>query len=893
MLEALVSRVRECGVTVLVRGQVGVGKSRLLAAVCDCAERRGIQVCRVSGVRAEMGVSFAGLHQLLRPLLEQAQDVSRAVREALFGSFGMDCATRADTFAIAVATLELMAKIARQTPLILIVDDAHLLDSETAQVLGFVARRLGPEPIALLMAVREGCDTELLDFHVPELRVGPLDETSAATLLDLRAPGLSSKLRAQVLAEGAGNPLALVELAVAPRSERVAFDRPGRLWMTERLTRAFAERFLFLPERTRAALLIASLDEEITLGEIASATSLIDHDVSPSIDDLGPAVDSRLVERDNTRLSFWHPLVSAAIYQTEPAGRRRRAHAALASVLSDSGRRAWHRAASIELPDEAVADELEAAALRAKAWRKPSMRAAALERAAELTPESGARQHRFLRVAEMALAMGHTDRVDGLLGEIDAEAFRPPDHARIRVIHDLVEAGYIRDAGAVDSLVDAAVQASLEEETDLALKLLQAAACRAWWAGLGPEVRAGIAAATRRVGAPETEPRVLCVLAMTEPEGIAETLYRVGSRTPPTGCDAETAYVLGTALHVAGVFDRSAIFLDVALAGLRRRGIVWLLPQALAQQAWNAVYAGKWNLASATAEEATEISRDLRQPVWEATAQAVLSVMSAIQGDEMRAEKALAHAESVAVPLGASAVLADTQLARAIIALGAGRYEEAFEHLQRTFDPYDPAHHYVRSAWRIAELAEVATHAGRIHEAREQLAHCERKTHPDQSSLLKVGVLYARPVLADDSQAETLFQAALSADLTSWPIYRARLLLQYGMWLRRHRKVAKARMPLRAARDLLTALGADAWVERARQELRASRETQHNESGGWMQLTEQELQIAQLAAQGLTNQVIGQHLYISHRTVGSHLYRIFPKLGISSRVQLSAALQGR
>jgi ATP/maltotriose-dependent transcriptional regulator MalT len=322
---------------------------------------------------------------------------------------------------------------------------------------------------------------------------------------------------------------------------------------------------------------------------------------------------------------------------------------------------------------------------------------------------------------------------------------------------------------------------------------------------------------------------------------------------------------------MVGAFGRSAIFLAEAIGGLRRQGILWLLPEALALQAWNAVGTGNWSVATAAAEEAAKQASDLGRPLWKATAKTALAATSAIHGDETVAESLLAEAEAIAVPRAASAVLADTQLARALVALSAGRHEEAFEHLQRTFDPHDPAHHYIRSAWRIGEFAEAALHAGRIDEARDQLANCEHRARRSQFPHLEVGIAYARPLVADDDHAGALFQAALRDDLTAWPLYRARLLLQYGTWLRRRRKVAQARQPLRAARDSLVALGATPWVERARQELRASRETQHSGPGAWMQLTEQELQIAHMGAQGLTNREIGQRLYISPRTVGAHL----------------------
>ena len=459
----------------------------------------------------------------------------------------------------------------------------------------------------------------------------------------------------------------------------------------------------------------------------------------------------------------------------------------------------------------------------------------------------------------------------------------------MRLLWDLVEARPLTDSVAVGSLVDAALQASSAGDNDAALRLLHAAALRSWWADAGAEVRDRIVAATQRLGPPDREPRALSILAMTDPDA-GDPISHVVSQTAPTSCDGETGFALGTALHMVGEFGRSAIFLAEAIGALRRLGVVWVLPEALTHHAWNAVGTGNWSVATAVAEEAVQLAGELGQPLWEAAAKTALSAMSAIHGDEKVAESLLAEAEAIAVPNAASVVLADAQLVRAIIALGAGRHEEAFEHLQRTFDPHDPAHHRIRSAWRIGEFAEAALHSGRIGEAREQLAKCEDRARRSLSPHLEVGIAYARPLVADDDNAEAMFQAALRNDLTGWPLYRARLLLQYGTWLRRRRKVVQSRTPLRAARDSLLALGATPWVDRARQELRASRETQHSGPGAWMQLTEQELQIAHMAAEGLTNREIGQRLYLSPRTVGSHLYHIFPKLGIATRAQLATVL---
>jgi DNA-binding CsgD family transcriptional regulator len=262
-----------------------------------------------------------------------------------------------------------------------------------------------------------------------------------------------------------------------------------------------------------------------------------------------------------------------------------------------------------------------------------------------------------------------------------------------------------------------------------------------------------------------------------------------------------------------------------------------------------------------------------------------------MRGDHPSAESLVRAAEAIALPLAANAVLTDIQFARSLIAIGTGSYEEAFQDLQRTFDPRDPAHHHFRSSWRIGEFAEAAVRARSVGEARDRSEHL---AHASRSPRLHVALLYARPLLAgDDATAEGQFRAGLREDLSHWPVYRARLLLEYGTWLRRRRRIAEARMPLRAACDTFEALGAVPWTDRARRELRASRETRHQQPEASTKLTVQEQQICDLVSQGLSNREIGQRLYISHRTVGAHLYRIFRKVGTTSRGQLQAVLAGR
>jgi tetratricopeptide (TPR) repeat protein len=630
------------------------------------------------------------------------------------------------------------------------------------------------------------------------------------------------------------------------------------------LQQALLGRFAELPRATRSLLLVGSVDEEATLDEVLTAAAQLGKDMPATSKDLAPAVALEIIVHDHRRIGFRHPLLPVAIYQAAKPEERHCAHAALAAALLDHpDRRTWHRAASTTGRDEDVAVELERAWVGATTRGTPSIAIAALERAADITVDSSRRDRRLLRAAELAVEIGEADRASRLLGEIDATTFESLDRQRIRLVQDLIEPEVPPNPMAVDWLVDAAKLARSQGEFDVALGLLQAAAMRFWWADPGPDVRRRVVGALQEVPAPRNDPRVLSIRGICDPIGCGGPLSEIVTHTAPDACDPKAALWLGSALHAAGAFDISTTFLTAAVAGLRQQGWLRLLPQGLAQQAWNAIYTGDWNSASAAAEEAAGLARETHQVVWEAVAQTARSMVAAITGDDESAESLLRRAEALVLPLAANAVLADVQLVRAVVALGRGRYEEAFQHLQRTFDPHDPAHHHFRSSWCIGEFVEAAARAGHGHQAREQLARSEGLARRSLSPRLQAGLIYARPLLAENDTAEAEFQSALRADLTRWPLYRARLLLEYGTWLRRRRRIAEARMPLRAAHEAFVALGAVPWGERARQELRASRETGNNKPGAWDQLTEQQLQIAQMAAQGLANREIAQRLYIS------------------------------
>jgi DNA-binding CsgD family transcriptional regulator len=587
---------------------------------------------------------------------------------------------------------------------------------------------------------------------------------------------------------------------------------------------------------------------------------------------------------------FCQALLPVAIYQAATPVDRCRAHAALAATIVHApARRAWHRAASISSPDEDAAAELERAVSTCPTLA-PRVMLSALERAAELSPDTAGRNTRRLRAAELAVEVGEHQRARELLAQIEPAESDPLDRVRILLVRKMVEPAVPPDARSVDRLVDAAAYAAGAGEVALAGRTLEEAAIQSWWTDPGPDARRRIAGEAERVGA-NGDVGVLSTLAIADPVRHAAALRHRALCTGPDSYDPKTACHLGTALHQTGALGIATTFLTAAVPRLRDQGWLWLLPQALAQQAWGALHRGDRDLAAAAAEEAETLARETHQPLWLAAAHTVTAMMAAIRGDDCLAKALLGQAEALALPLAASPVLSDIQATRALIALGRGSYDEAFQHLHRTFDPGDPAHHHFCSSRQIGNYVEAAVHAGRLDDVLGELANAESLASSSQAPQLEVALLYARTLLPGDDTAEARFEAALATDLTKWPLYRARLLLEYGTWLRRHRKISEARPPLRTAQDAFDALGAAPWAGRAQQELRASRETQHRKHEVWTELTEQERQIAALAAQGLSNRQIAERLYISHRTVGSHLYRIFPKLGVVSRAQLQAAMR--
>jgi DNA-binding CsgD family transcriptional regulator len=896
VLNELVTRLPERGGALVVLGEPGIGKSSLLRATAEYARDAGWRLLATTGVETETRLPFAGLHQLLRPVLSTTDGLPAGQRRALLSAFGVGTGPPPDPFMIALGALALITAAATQRPTVLIVDDLQWLDEPTRNALAFITRRLDDHPVLLVGAARKGQSRPLPAADLPEMDLPTLDDASARQLLSETAGGLGPIERERILHASAGNPLALVELPAAWRAaaEPAVEPAPAAMPLTARQERAFAGRLAELAPATRDAMLVAAVGTVDDLPEILAAVAwMTGHTAEPDV--LDSAVAAGLLWSDEVRVSFRHPLIRSAVLQTETSSRRRAANAAVAAVLEkEPFRRAWHRAQSIVGPDDEVADEL--AVSHVVSLRRGSITSAiwALERSAQLAADSATRGRRLLLAAEHAFGLGRGDVVDRLLDAASRTALSMVDQVRLQWLLEIFNDGVPLETRRVLELCDAAAQAADAEDPGLALNLLLAAAQHCWWADAGPAARAQVVEEIGRLPGAQDDPRYVATLALAEPVGqataVVDTLSRV---VPVTVDDPDTLRMLGMAAHALGDPVRSVDLLDRAETKLREQGRLGLLAQVLTMQILDRLELGDWNRAAALADEGRRLAQDTGQPIWDTGALLLGATVVGLRGDNDRAQSLATRAEHAANGRRLADLLACVQLARGLGWISTGNHTEAYAALCRLFDPAEPCFHLTERFHGVTFLAEAAVRAGRRDDARAVLAELETVAVTTSSPTLHVHLAYARAVLADDEQAERLYLAALSGDLVRWPWAKARLELAYGGWLRRQRRVAESREPLRSALTAFELIEAGFWAEQARGELRAAGDHAESETPALDTLSAQERQIARLAARGLSNREIGQRLFLSPRTVGSHLYRIFPKLKVTSRGQLAAHLDGR
>ncbi|MFD9789845.1 ATP-binding protein [Streptomyces sp. NPDC059070] len=885
----------------VLTGEPGVGKSTLLDRAAAEARARGRRVLRVRGCEGEQGLGFAGVHQLLRPALRDLDRLPGRQRDALreaFGTGGGDGRQSPDPLMIRTGVLTLLSEAATERPVLIVVDDAQWLDVGSLDVLAFVARRLEGERIALLLAARDEAVPARFDRDFPHLTTGPLDRVAAGLLLDEQPQPPRGKARAQILEQAAGNPLALIELARARAKEPGRASGPiGSLPLTARLERLFAADLPGLPPETRRALLLAAAAGMDRLSDVLHAAPCLD---DPEV--WRPAEEAGLVRVESrgagVHVRLRHPLVRVAVYQSASFADRQEAHLALAAALAhEPDRRAWHLAAASVGPDEAIAADLAESADRFTRRGGHAAAATALERAAELTPDPDRRAGRLLAAATSAMYAGHPQWVGEIAARVAALTQDPRLLAEASLRAGWSRAVTLAHDDALRFLLPVAESMAVRAPA-LALDALSTAATSAQKSG-DPFHLAELERIAALITAEPEHSGRLWTAAVARPfaerERALERLHRmVDARRDGAFAYADLLMLGGT----AWILDETG--LAVRLLGraadhhrtAARAATNCTVAQALAVALFES---GDWAAARSAAEEAFSMATEAEADNISVGAQTLQAALRAVRGDHAGARAQAAEAVRGVDLRGSRSLYVRHCHTLGLAALAEGDHEAAYEHLRRVFTqdvPAAPVHRHA-SPYLLADLAAAAVRADRVADARAVLAAAEESVGPLRSARLDAVVHRARALLSEPDDAEPHFRAALADPAGArWPFEHALVQLDFGEWLRRRRRSARARSLLGSALEVFERLDARPWVERATAELRAAGAVVAEPAapGAVAGLTPQELQIAQLAAEGLTNRDIGARLYLSPRTIGFHLHKVFPKLGITRRAQLRDVL---
>jgi DNA-binding CsgD family transcriptional regulator len=880
----------------VVRGEPGVGKTALLDYAAATA---GMRVLRSTGIESESELPFAALHLLLRSGLARLDALPPPQASALRGAFGLAEAPAADRFLIGLAALSLLAELAGDRALLCLVDDAHWLDRASADALLFAARRLEAEGVVLLMAARED------GFHaarLAELTLGRLDGDASRALLAERASGLPSRLADRVLAEAAGNPLALIELPAALTDSPVPLTGfPAPLPLPRRIQQSYYRQVAGLPAPTRAFLLVAAAEESGDLSLIRRASQRLD--VSATAVDA--AERSGLVTVAQQTVAFRHPLVRAAVYQGATSAERAAAHAGLAGALDgelDADRRAWHQAAAADGPDEPAAAELEQAAARARQRLGYAAAAAALERAARLTPGPADQARRLIAAAGAALDAGLPDTALALADQaqpLTAEPAARAEIARIRAwvamergamrsVHELVVAGAAPIAGsdpasAAAMLMLGAVAGSWAGDA----KLVQDAADR--MARLEPSQPSSLPGPAGLVPGRASLQAMADLLAGRPAlgvPGIRELIAAV--RRDPAGQLDVGFYAANMALLI-GDFDTAGELMLSTAQACRVQGVIRFLAPLSLGLSYASFGQNRFRFAAETAIEGLRLAEDTGQPVRIAGLHSMLALLAAVRGDEPRCRDLAADALDQSAVEEVANVTTMAEWALGLLDLGLGRYGAALEQFELTATA--TLRHVIQATLFAPDQVEAAMRLGAAERAAEPLARFADWARATGQPWAQAALHRCQAMVTAGESAEDHYREALHLHAGSGhPFEHARTALLYGEWLRRNRHGTDARPRLRSALALFERTGAVPWTDRARAELRAAGELTVQGAPALDQLsllTPQELRVVRLAASGATNRDIAAQLFISPRTVSHHLYRAFPKLGVINRTALA------
>lgn len=847
----------------------------------------GMLMLSAAGVEVESDLDFAGLHALVQPIAGELGRLPEPQREAVAAALGIAAGLGADRFLVAAGVLSLFAAAADRGPLLCVVDDVQWLDVPSADALVFTARRLRAEGIAVLFATRDG---ESRRFDAPGLEqvtLAPLESEPALKLLAGSAPDAARHVRERLLAEAAGNPLALLELPAALSREQLAGQQPlpVALPLTERLRVAFMQRIGALPEGARAVLLVAAAED---IGNVrivkAAATKL---GLGP--DALDPAEDRGLVTIRGGQLLFRHPLVRAAVYESATRSRRQRVHGALGDVLAADGREdlsLWHRTMATETTDEELAGALEALARQSQLRGGHASAASVFERAAEVGEGGRRRARRLEAAAASAHAAGQVERARGLVERCLPLADRS-QQAQLLYRKGLIEGQGTRMHSGVGTLKHAAI---VSQKPSLTLEILREACAMAFWSAEYDEAAALGRAAGELVCETDLD-RFNATVVMAPAAELSGDHERAAALSAEAIELAERLDDPSPLLWAAMAATREGgpgaglAYADRAVELARDRSLLSSLPFALATQSAALVTASRFDAAYSASDEGWRLAVDVGS--WAVGLNVVnLVLIDAIRGAEESARVRAAELEALVLGSGAALLDGHANRAMGLLELGLGRPAEALDRLLAVVATVRPEANplfvlgvpdAVEAAARADRLSDVSAHLDRY---RAWVERCPTRG--------RLALLARCRALVDDPAGEHHFAQAL-ADGDALSVFdRGRTELLYGEWLRRKRRRSDARPHLRAALDRFERLAARRWEERARSELRASGETaRRREPSTRDQLTPQELHIARLVSTGKSNPEVAAQLFLSPRTIDYHLRKVFVKLDISSRAELA------
>ena len=889
------------GGALVIRGDPGVGKTRLLAAAADSAA--DFEVLSAAGVQSESDLAFGALSAVLRPVLSGIGGLPRVQADSLGAAVGLSSSSRVERLACNAGVVSLIAAAARVRPVLVVADDLQWFDAGSREVILFAARRMQSDSVAFVFTMREGDPGTPHVTGLAELRLDGLGEAAAVELVARAAADVSPAVARRLWSQTAGNPLALVEiprnLSSEQRNGRVALDEP--LPVGRRLEGSFAARVASLPEPTRQALLVAATSYTGATDTIHQALAILG--LAPAA--LDAAEDDGLVSITAGSLAWRHPLVRSAIYHAAGAPARRAAHTALARVDGEArlpDHRAWHLATAAAAPTEDIAAELEQVAMEAARRGAPETALRALDRAARLTPGESERARREVAGGDLALAVGRWDEALGLLeqarGRSDDPLLRAHGErirARVEMLRGSPHAAHGRLVAIAEAMqdIDRPLAASAMTEAVLAQTMTgpvpayRATAERAFALArpVGGEVEA-MAAVALGCG----------LLLSAETDAGLELFDRYGAivEKPEVWHTAPELPGMYACLHASiERFDTAERLFEAMVTSARDQGAVRALPYPLSGRALVDLELGRWPAALAGAEEAVELSREMVGGAMLASSLAALAQVEALMG---RAEQTRAHAEeslALCKQLNAWAVEPEPVLALASLALSLGEHEAAVAVWSQT--TVDIREWVLEPGWEHLDdvMIEASVRAGRISQAEGELEDLEGKAARTGRTWAHAVAARCRGLLAPAGAIEEHFEEALRWHAQApLPFARARTELCYGERLRRARRRSDAREQLVRASATFHALGATIWAQRAERELAAAGYSRRTpaEHSPWAELTAAETRVAQVIVEGATYEEAASALFVSPRTVESHLRQIYRKVGVRSRSELTRRL---